>query len=282
MPSAQEWKTVILLILICLILLTGIYFSPILTGDDWETFHGAARRILAGEPLYGEKVTFAYYSNPPWLALTLLPLSLLPLRWGWAALCVLSMLAVLVVSRRWNLSLLKTALALASPSMTYILLHGQIDSLIIAGIWFSYEWWPLFAFGKPQVAIGLLFGIPRRYWIRSAVVILIAFAVTIGFFGNWPMEVLRQPRPFEMEAHNLWGGLFPFQVPVGVALILLGISRSDEKFLIAGSPFLAPYAATSSLIGPWLAASAFLKDWQVLLVWLSWWGAVVFRGLGGM
>jgi len=77
----------------------------------------------------------------------------------------------------------------------------------------------------------------------------------------------------------LWLGLFPFQVPVGVSLILFGISRKDEKLLIAGSPFLSPYAATSSLIGPWLAVSCFLNDWQVFIVWLSWWGAVIYRGL---
>jgi len=62
-----------------------------------------------------------------------------------------------------------------------------------------------------------------------------------------------------------------------VLLLALGVSRKDERFLIAGSPFLSPYAALSTLIGPWIAAVSFLKPWQTLLVLASWWGAVVYR-----
>lgn len=53
---------------VVLILLLAFALVPIPGGDDWETFYGAARRILAGSPLYGSKVTHAYYSNLPWLA----------------------------------------------------------------------------------------------------------------------------------------------------------------------------------------------------------------------
>lgn len=90
---------------------------------------------------------------------------------------------------------------------------------------------------------------------------------------------MRQPRPFVKEAHNLWLGLWPFQFPIFVALILVGISHRDDRFLISGSPFLLPYATTSNLLGLWLGMSCFLKDWQAALLWLFWWGAVVIRGL---
>jgi hypothetical protein len=275
----RNWKAGLLLLLISLIITAGLYYSPIQTGDDWETFHGASWRILLGKPLYGEMVTFAYFSNPPWVAIAFIPLSLLPLRLGWSFICLLSMLAVLILAKRWGLSLVKTALSLASPSMAYIILHGQIDSLILAGVCLTYEFYPLLAFSKPQVAIGLLFGIPKNYWLRSTLLFMIILIISIFLFGFWLVEIIQQPRPFTLGAHNLWLGLFPFQVPVGVLLILWGISRSDEKFLLAGSPFLAPYATTSSLIGPWMAINYFLNDWQALIVWLSWWGAVLFRAL---
>jgi len=90
------------------------------------------------------------------------------------------MLAVLFIAIKWEISVLKTALALASPAMTYIILHEQIDLIILAGICLSYEFYPLLALGKPQVALGLLFGIPRSYWLRSA--ILLFFFLLSPFF----------------------------------------------------------------------------------------------------
>jgi len=64
--------------------------------------------------------------------------------------------------------------------------------------------------------------------------------------------------------------LLPFRW--GWALLCTGCFLA---VVVAGSPFLFPYTAISSLIGPWLAGSYFLKDWRALLVWLSWWGDVV-------
>jgi hypothetical protein len=275
-------KSGLLAILLVFIAFTaGFILSPVATGDDWETFYGTARRALTGVELYKSPVTFAYYSNPPWVAVTLIPFSLLPFRWGWALVCTLSFLGVLAVSFRWKLSPVKVVLAMLSPAMLYITLHGQIDMLLLCGLFLPREWWGLLALAKPQVAIGLLFGIPPQRWLRAGLITAGVLLITLVLFGNWPVDYLHQPHPFASEAHNLWLGLWPFQAPVGVALILMGVSRSEEKMLVAGSPFLMPYATTSSLIGPWLAASAYLKDWQAVIVWLSWWGAVIYRGVGG-
>ena len=274
-------RELLLGLLVCLVLTAGFFFSPITTGDDWQTFYGAAKQALAGQNLYVMPVTFTFYSNPPWVVMALVPLSLLPFRWGWAVVCMGSFLAALAIAYRWRLSLLKTVLILLSPSMLYILLHGQIDLILLAGIWLPQEWWVLVALAKPQVAFGLLAGIPRSRWVRAMLILAGIVILTLALFGNWPLDLLRQPHPFAKEGHNLWLGLWPFQVPAGVALILLGFSRSDERLLVAGSPFLFPYATMSNLIGPWLAVNYYLKDWQALIVWVSWWGAVIYRGVGG-
>ncbi len=279
--SKPLWIVIATMFIVTILITVGFVLSPIITGDDWETFHGAAWRVLRGQPLYDTPITFAYFSNPPWVTVALIPFSLLPLRWGWALVSSLSFLAILGLSYHLRLGLLKTVLALSSPAMIYIALHGQIDALLLAGIFLPLEWRALLALAKPQVTFGLLFGIPPRRWLRALLLTAGMVLLSLAVFGMWPREWLAQPREFANEAHNLWLGLWPFQVPAGVTLILLGISRTDDKLLIAGSPFLSPYAATSSLIGPWLAVSAFLKDWQVFLVWLSWWGAVIYRGVTG-
>lgn len=276
----KHWKW-LLFILVCLIIMIGFVASPISTGDDWETFSGASRRVLQGESPYKSVITFAYFSNAPWVAILFTPVSLLPLRWGWALVCVANMVALLALAHSWRYSTAKTVLALTSPAMIYIFLHGQIDTLIIAGVLLPYSWWGLVALAKPQVAFGIIFGIPYRYWLLVISVTGSVLLITFLIFGFWPLVLLQQPKPFIEGTHNLWLGLWPFQVPVGIAAVLLGISRKDEKLLVAGSPFLFPYATTSSLIGPWLAINSLFKDWQVLIIWFSWWGAVLYRLIGG-
>lgn len=264
--------------------LTLLFILVPWTGDDWETFYGAGQRILKGDALYGSRITHAYFSNPPWLALLLAPLTMLPEKFGWALLCATTLMAALLVLHTWADALpglIKPLLVLTSPAMLYILLHGQIDMLIIAGVLLPKEWWPIIALTKPQVAIGLLFGLPRRRWLAAGLIVVGVTAITLALFGFWPPELLRQPTPFRSATHNLWLGLWPYQIPAGVALVLLGMSRKDERLLIAGSPLLSPYAAISTLIGPWIAAVTYLSSWQATLVFLSWWGAVIYRGLAG-
>jgi hypothetical protein len=168
------------------------------------------------------------------------------------------------------------ALALLSPPILYTLLHGEIDGLILGGVLLPPEWWILIGLTKPQVAVGLVFGVPRGRLVRAIVIAGLALVTSLVWFGLWPLRWLEQANPLH-QGWNLWAGLWPMQVPAGVLLILLGISRKDERWLVAASPFLSPYAATSSLLGPWMVACSFLKGWQALVVLLAWWGAVVYR-----
>ncbi len=276
-PAAGRF---LIIILTGFIIFSAFYVSPWEDADDWETFYFAGKRlIVADTPLYGTLITENFYSNPPWLAAALIPLTLFPPKLGWALLCVGTLSLAMVLLRRWNPSpgMVKIFTALSSPPMLYILLHGQIDVIIISAVLLPSWFWPLAAITKPQVAVGLVLGVPRRNWLHAGLFTGAVFGISFVMWGFWPTELVQQATPFVGAGHNLWAGLWPFQVPLGVILILVGLSRSDERFLIAGSPFLSPYAAISTMIGPWIAATSFLKPWQVVVVWLSWWGAVVYR-----
>ena len=270
----------LLIVLAAVLMVVAFWLSPWEDADDWETFYYAARRLVAADqPLYDTMITENYYSNPPWLAAAIVPVTVLPPKFGWALLSAATLAIALLLLRRWAASpgIVRMVAVLASPPMMYILLHGQIDVVIIGAVLLPAWVWPVAAITKPQVAIGLLFGVPRRHWLRAALFTGALLAISFLLWGFWPAEVIRQPKPFVGAGHNLWAGLWPFQVPMGVLLLALGVSRKDERFLIAGSPFLSPYAALSTLIGPWIAAVSFLKPWQTLLVLASWWGAVVYR-----
>ncbi len=275
------WSGVAMWVVLALLVTLGFALIPMAGGDDWETFHGAAQRILAGAPLYGERVTNSYYSNPPWVAALLLPLAVFPVKWGWAALSSLNLIALLFLTRRWNHGLVKPLLVLTSPAAFYILLHGQIEPLILALLFLPKTWWPLAALSKPQIGLGMLFGVPRSMILRAAALAAGVLVLSLLLFGNWPAALLNQPSPFVGAAHNLWLGLWPFQVPAALILILLGIRRADDRLLVSAGPFASPYATTSSLIGPWMAVISFLKDWEAALVWAAWWGATAYRLFGG-
>jgi hypothetical protein len=269
------------LVLVIFATLTILFALTPWSGDDWKFFHDSSRLLLSGESLYRAPIAGSYYHYPPWVALALVPLAILTEQIGWAMICALTLVAALLVLRHWSPDnapgLIKPVLVLSSPAMFYILMHGQIDALIIAGVLLPVEWWWFVAVTKPQVAVGLALGVPPRQWVRAGVIVLAAFGVSVLVAGWWPSELLHHPMPSRNAALNFWLGLWPFQVPAGVALAVKGFQRKDDRLLIASSPFLSPYAATSSLIGPWIAVVTFLTSWQAAIVWASWWGAVLYR-----
>jgi hypothetical protein len=252
------------------------------SGRDWRVFAESSRRVIRGQPLYGEKIGRGYYYNPPWLAWALSPIALLPLSWGRAVMAAITLVVPLTILRRWRaISPVKAILALLSPPILYVIFYGQVDALLLGGLLLPASWWPLVAVTKPQAVLGLAFGLPLGKWPRAAAIVLLAGLVSLALCGNWVSPLLSQPMPGQGAlTHNWWVGLWPSQVTLGLVLLTLGITNRDERLLAATSPFLMPYATTASLLGPWLAALAFLKkDWQAALVWAAWWGASIYRAV---
>ncbi len=274
----ERTKQLLVLSLVFIILVTAFSLVPLPGGEDWEVFRGAAGRVTSGTPLYGVRDP-TLYSNPPWVAVFLIPLSLLPLQLGYAVVIVSTFFLSLLVLQRWqeNVGPIKPILLLLSPPMFYLVLHGQIDVLIISSILLPAEYWALFALAKPQTGIGLILGIDRSKYFRTVAIAGSVILVSFLLFGNWPSDFIAQNNPDFQNTHNVWLGLWPFQVPLGAFLLVRGWSARDERLLIAGSPFVAPYVALSSFIGPWIAGLSYLNNRQAVVVFLSWWGAVAFR-----
>jgi hypothetical protein len=258
------------------VVLVALFLVTPWTGDDWQLFHQASKQMLKGEPLY---VIENYYYNPAWVAIIIAPFALLPEHFGWGVISAVTLLVIPLTLMRWqpNPGWIKPALALLSPPAIYIFIHGQLDAIVIALALLPTEWWMLAALTKPQVAMGLVVGIPVSRWPRMLVFTAGVFVLSFILIGFWPRDLLNQPTPIREAGHNFWLGLWPFQVPLGVALLAVGWSRRDARLLVAASPFLPPYAAISSLLGPWLAALTYLNTWQAALVLASWWGAVAYR-----
>jgi len=258
-------------------------------GDDWQAFSDAARRMVGLDPgpMYNPALLAGHYYifNPPWIVIVLLPILLLPHQWGWAVACTGMLFLGILLLRRWKPSPgpIRVVALLLSPPMLYTLLHGQVDVFVLAGMLLPVEWWWLAALAKPQDAIGIIFGVPIPKWLRAGLITGAVIVLTLVFIPGWVQGLSSQPSGFMATVnYNPWQGIWPYQVPVGIGLLALGIARKDDRFLLSASPFLSPYITTSSLIAPWLAVVAALDDWQVALIFLSWWGVIIYRMLGGV
>ena len=273
-------RQLLLLAALAVLVITVLFvLFPMPGGDDWDFHRSAVQRMLSGESLYNAKLGQIQAKNhyPPWVATALLPLAVLPFNVGRGLLSGLSFVVLIMVARRYKLSIMKQALVLLSPPMLYTLLHGQIDVLVLGILLLPEPWRLVLSITKPQVSIAFLFGIQRKNWLRAIIIAAAVMGISFLIFGLWPLEYARQSVDIIGNGLNIWGGLWPYQVPLGLVLLLRAIERRDERYLMASSPFFLPYAATSSLIGPWVALCGFLKDWQALIVLLAWWAASFSR-----
>jgi hypothetical protein len=240
-------------------------------GDDWGFFREVVHQILIGKSVYIERYNGSFYVYPPWVAGLLIPLGALPFRWGWGLICSLNFTLAILISRHFKMNLLKQILVLLSPPMLYILLHGQIDVLCLGLLLLPREWWLIGSITKPQVTLGLIFGIPRKDWLKALGIAIGVMTVSLLIFGLWPLEVLRHPKEFAAFSFNIWGGLWPYQILLGIVMVFRAWKQKDDRYLIASSPFFMPYAAYSSLIGPWIALCSTLEDWQAGFILIVWW-----------
>lgn len=279
----SRWKEIrvkreFLLLTLVFLLITAMFaLFSLPGGDDWGFFRGVVQRMLTGESIYTQRFNGSHYHYPPWVATLLIPLGILPFAWGRALLCTLSLLFAILIARRFQMSIIKQALVLLSPPMLYLLLHGQIDALALGVVLLPPAWWAVGSITKPQVTLGLIFGVPRSQWLKAVIIGAVVFALSLILFGLWPLDLLRQPKEFAGMGLNIWGGLWPYQLPLGLALVFRSWQKKDDRYLIASSPFFMPYAATSSLLGPWIALSSMLEDWQAAVVLVVWWIASFSR-----
>ena len=262
---------IIFFLMVCVFCAALFAAAPGRIYDDWRIYRNAAQAIVHGEALYTPN---SGYFNPPWMALILIPFSFFPYRIGAGLLSTATLIVLLLISRRYNFSIFKTILLVASPVSFYTIIHTQIDALVLAGVLLPAAWWPIAALSKPQVAFGLGFYALQKEHIKSAVLIAAAvLGVSFLVFGFWPQDVLQTVSVADAP-WNVWLNFWPRAFPLGVILVMLGMKHKDERLLLASSPFLLPYAAISSFLGPWVAAHTELEDWQAGLIFLIGW--VVF------
>lgn len=277
----RDWRSLILKSLLIGGILFGLGYVisliPVKIYDDWYIYRGAAQAILNGDALYQNEFLFSYYYNPPWLALLLIPFSLFNFNLGAGLMVVASLTAMLAVCHRLELNLFKTGMVVGSPLLFYVLIHGQVDAIVLAGILLPVSFWPVVAITKPQVGLALgLEAIKKEHFKNAVLVSGGILLVSFVWFGFWPLAIINSPAPVN-GPHNLWLKVWPRQFPVGLAIIFLWINRGKEdvRWLLAASPLLMPYASAGSFLGLWAALHTELKNWQAAGIFITAWAITI-------
>ena len=240
-------------------------------GMDWyHTYRPATRQIIAGQSPYDD---LAFYS-PPWTAIPLLPLALLPPAVGRGAVFVLNLSAYTAVALKLGARPVSVVLILLSPLTLHCLLNANIDWLILLALFLPARWGLFLALIKPQVGAGLVVYWAAEAWRmgrwRTLVAVfgplMAATLLSFVLYGLWPLHARAT------AAYTFNASLFPASAPVGVALLLWAMRRHDYRPALAASPMLAPYVLFHSWIGAVIVLSH--KPWLLAFVVAVLWGLV--------
>jgi hypothetical protein len=242
-------------------------------------FREAGKMLLSGGNPYDVVVSctqgYLGFYNPVWTLIPLLPLVILPIRWGWAG-TNLAYLAVLVgAGRRWRWGIHGTlAMAVAVHTLMNVV-EGQVEWLVLLGALIGGPIGFLLMATKPQLGLGFMaysLWEDRRYWKRLAAkvgVLLVAGAGNLWLYGlpKWGDVAARD--------WNLSGALWPWSLLVGLPVLAYAMRTGKEALAGSSSVLLSPYAAWRSwwfiglgLGGWWLVGFSALTWLLVVAQWI--------------
>lgn len=239
--------------------------------------------------------------SPPWLALLMAPLAVLPGRWGYLLLLGLTLAAGVFAARTLGG---KPLVVLLSAQMSWVLWWGQIDALTLVALALAVlghtrRSWPLLAAGlvlaaiKPHVVavpvIALWWWTPGSR-TKSLAAAAGVTALSLAVWGNWPAVLAERLLPFSLSTtYRPWNAtLGPIALPLFVPALLVPLERPQRLLALAATAMLVspymPYYSTLLLLVfplPWpLLALAFLGYLPSLIGTTLAWKGVVLLPLG--
>lgn len=250
--------------------------SPALpVGIDWrDTYRPAALAMARGDSPYSVPIYYA----APWGAALLIPLALLPYALGRLLLFAVSLIAFAWVGIRLGAKPVPLLLFLTSAAVMGCLNNGNIEFLPLLGV-IAPPWLGLILFAiKPQVGIGLAIFWVLDTWKREGfpAVLRMVFPVSLMLsasfiiYGPWP---IRFSETLERSVDNT--SLFPWSIPLGLALLYVGYILKWKTTALAASPLLSPYVLQFT----WVSLLVNLLDRPRFLffAWVMLWIPVLLR-----
>jgi hypothetical protein len=245
---------------------------------DWQgAFYLAAQEVLHGRSPYN----VINFLNVPWTLIPLLPLALLPVRIGSAAIFVLSLAIFIYVAYRLGARGIWIVIFLMAPPVIHSLYLGNIDALSLLGFVLPPQIGLFFVLIKPQIGLVMAifwFGEAwRQGGVRSVVRVFapvtLAALISVAIFGNW-MTAER----LDLQVYSTWNASWwPMGIPVGLVLCALSLRDRRRDYAMAASPFLAPYVTHSSWMG--VVAALLPRKMELALAVIGMWIVALLRFL---
>jgi hypothetical protein len=265
--------TILLIALISLVIFLFYEWAPL--AYDWVgTYRPAALKLLSGQPPYGEILFF----NPPWLLLPLMPVAVLPERLSNAVWLFLNLGIYIYLGRRLGMKIPHTLLLILSYPVARSLLYGQVDGLVLLGM-FLPPWLGMFLLlAKPQVGLGLAILIIVRSWkkggwkeiLKTTFPVGLAYILSVALFGLY----FQAGNQTVTSVFNV--SLWPYTLPVGAIALYYIFKNQSQAAALAAGPLLSPYLGVHSLTNYLLVLPANSVEFVIAVA-----GTWVVRFLGG-
>lgn len=219
-------------------------------GNDLDAYMRAGDDFVAGGPVYigeiGEFDVFSY--APPWVVL-FGALSWVPDMAMQIGVMVLGLLCIRYVAGSW----LWAGLVFLYPVSMMVLLTGNIEFLIAASLVLA-----AYGRGEPLAFMALakvapVFGLRPSQWRSMALVLAVAFLVTLPWLHLWPEWVehlLRQPSSISIHIGPPWYWRLPF----ALALLLLRRPWARALAVVVAMPslWLGTLVILTAVVRLWL------------------------------
>jgi hypothetical protein len=232
-------------------------------GYDYTfTFYRAAGMVLGGQNPY----LIPTFNNPPWALLPLMPFALLPESVSTILYFVLNVFLYAFVAYKLRAKPLAFFAFMLSSPVIYGLYRLNIDALALAGFIMPAPIGLFFVLMKPQMGFAMALFWLVKAWksggLRTVATtfapVVLAYALSFLLFGNWITN-----RQQELTG-AIWNtSLWPWSIPIGLALLFFCLRDMRQDFARAASPFLSPYLAYYSWAG---ALTGFLEHEYVLVI----------------
>jgi hypothetical protein len=243
---------------------------------DWTIFYRpAALELVAGRSPY----TVGSFFNAPWILIPLIPFAVLPFRMGVAALFATNIALFIYLGWRTSKRALSIVFLLLSLPVMISILFGQIDALVLLGLFLPRPIGLLLLLTKPQLGIFIALFWLIEAWREGGTVrvirvfwpTVIAFLISFLLFGFWPANP--DLSGIINTDHNT--SLWPGSLMIGVPLLIYAFRTRQQPFVLLATPFLSPYVAPQS----WSIALLGLMQFEAEMIGASIasWGMFVYR-----
>lgn len=249
-------------------------------GLDWlHTILPATQAFLEGGNPYETNEGFRVILFPFWTFIALAPFAMLPYWIGRVLLFAVSLTCFTVTACKMGAERWQVILFLLSAPVIGCLNNGNIDWLVMMGLWMPPKIGLFFVLMKPQIGLGIALYWMYASWFvggwvwvyRTLAPVLTAYLLSFIGYGFWIVDL----SGMNVNPENL--SAFPHTIFLAVILLYAAMEKPEKSLAIFSGPLLAPYVSQFSYAASLIAL--FSRKHLFLLAWVLLWIPVIVRYL---